>query len=287
MVAAALCGLLAAPVAHGAVTLPAGSVYQPAPLSALSTRRDLRFLTARWSAGDLIMTVLAHQPDAGAAQPVALLQQHRAGAWASVRSLPLQDGPAPSDAIALAVVEQLYAMVFRLDPLSRYCIETGADEARPACHAAGMGVRHGQALQVLAAQREQAARHLPSAVPWQLVEITPVARPSADFDTVGVHLVGQGGAIERQAIHFNRAPHSICIARTDAEGLATCRLEDQHGDGSQHSHAAEVVAIFPGELRPDRVLLPTTLVLPLAAAPPAFARPIAFPLGRPGAATGP
>lgn len=287
VVAAALCGALAAPVAQGAVTLPDGVAYQPAPLSALSTRRDLRFVTARWAAGDLTVTVLAHQPDPGATRPVALLRQHRSQAWTSVRRLPLSDGPAPSADLALAVIEQLYAMVFRLDPLARYCIDPGPDEIPAACQASGAEASHGRTLQALAALREQAAAHRPAALPWHRVEITPVPWPSPDVDTVGVRVVGPGGSIERKPIHFNRAPHSICIARTDAEGLASCRLEDQHGDGSQHSHASEVVAIFPGELRPDRVLLPTTLVLPLATAPPAFARPITLPLGRPGAASGP
>lgn len=63
-------------------------------------------------------------------------------------------------------------------------------------------------------------------------------------------------------IYFNRAPHSICAARTRADGLAICRLEDQHGDeGEHHDDAVPVIATYPGSVRADGVLLPTTYVL--------------------------
>jgi hypothetical protein len=65
--------------------------------------------------------------------------------------------------------------------------------------------------------------------------------------------------------------------------VATCRLEDQHADGHQHDHATVVVATFPGDVRPDRVLLPSTRVLATTASllPPAFARPFVPPSGKP------
>jgi len=44
-----------------------------------------------------------------------------------------------------------------------------------------------------------------------------------------------------------------------------------------------VVATFPGDVRPDRVLLPSTRVLATTASllPPAFARPFVPPSGKP------
>lgn len=279
---------LAAPCAAGAIGVPAGVEYRPAPLSAMSTRPDLRFVVARWVVGNQTHTLLAHQPGTGGPQPVAHVVQHDhdGDPWAWVRPLPLQADPAPPGDLELAVLEQLFVMVFRLNPLARYCVEPVDAQDRPDCGAPGQGLTQGRALQMLAAWREPLAARTPAAVPWRLVEIGPAPRPALDVDTVGVRVVGPGDAIARQPVHFNRAPHSICMARIDDQGLASCRLEDQHGDGAQHSHASSVVASFPGELRPDRVLLPTTYVLPApptAPAPPAFARPLTLPSGWPAA----
>ena len=67
-------------------------------------------------------------------------------------------------------------------------------------------------------------------------------------------------------IIFNRAPHSGCVAKSRGDGIATCRLVDQHGDGDSHAEEgkAPVVATFPGDVRDGRVLVPTTFLMPPA-----------------------
>ena len=69
--------------------------------------------------------------------------------------------------------------------------------------------------------------------------------------------------MEGASVYFNRAPHSGCSARSLPDGIATCLLVDQHGDEDSHSEddKVSVLATFPGEVRPERVLLPTTLIM--------------------------
>jgi hypothetical protein len=53
------------------------------------------------------------------------------------------------------------------------------------------------------------------------------------------------------------------VAKSREDGLAVCHLVDQHGDDDAHADDGDVpvVATFPGDVRADRVLVPTTLVL--------------------------
>ena len=53
------------------------------------------------------------------------------------------------------------------------------------------------------------------------------------------------------------------MAKSRANGVATCHLVDREGDEDSHTgeEKVAVVATFPGDVRADRVLVPTTLVL--------------------------
>jgi hypothetical protein len=90
-----------------------------------------------------------------------------------------------------------------------------------------------------------------------------VVASGADADEVAVRVTTEEGAVEGVSIYFNRAPHSSCVGKSGKDGLATCHLVDQHGDGDAHEDdgAVAVVATFPGDVRADRVIAPTTLVL--------------------------
>lgn len=280
MVLAAACALLAS-CASEPVTPPTAVEYRPVHRSTLTTRRDLSFVLAKWQGGAASTIILARQQDGAAPQPVALLLQVRQGPALQVAVQRLPESLAAADHAEhdIAALEQLYSLVLRQEPLARYCLGSG----RWPCDAARDGMPHAQVLRALADLRERAVVRAPAAVPWKVVEMEGAATPPWDADVVGVRVTSLQGPMEDVAIYFNRAPHSICTARTRADGVATCRLEDQHGDGHQHEHAAAVVATFPGEVLPDRVLLPTTYVLPTHAGllPPAFARPLSLPSGKP------
>lgn len=280
MTLAAACALLAS-CASEPVALPATVEFRPAARSTLVTRRDLDFVVAKWQIGAATTTVLARRQDGAGPRPVARLLQVRRGPdlQVAVQRLP-ESWPAPDRAEReLASIEQLYALLLRQEPQARYCLGSGSTP----CDAARDGVSHAQVLQALAGLRDTAAARAPDAPTWRVIEMQGAPTRSGDADVVAVRASSAHGPLVDMAIYFNRPPHSICAARTRADGVATCRLEDQHGDGDQHDHATVVVATFPGDVRPDAVLLPTTVVLPAAASPrlPAFARPLALPPGTP------
>ena len=289
--------------AGGAAAPPPGTVLLPAPPSALVTRRDLVFVLARWQDDVVTTTLLALRQPGAEPRPVARLQQWRQDSelQVSVQRLHTRSDSADAADIEMAALEHLYGLVFRLQPLASFCLNERRDEGgnegliegliegAGICDVTQGRLSHAGMLQALAALRAQAASRVVSAqgtakpVPWRVVHMRDAAQRLGDVDTVSVRAIEPDGPIHRLAVHFDRAPHSICTTRTDADGVATCRLEDQHGDGGQHDHATAVVATFPGELRPDRVLLPTTAVLAitLGAAMPGFARPPSLPFGLP------
>jgi hypothetical protein len=240
------------------------------------TNRELNFVIANRLGGAGSTTILALRQDGAAARPVARLLQSRAGPvlQVTVQRLPQPGTAAERAAQEMAALEQLYVLVLRQEPLARYCLADGGQ----ACDTVRDGMSHAQVLQALAQRREQAAVGIPGAVPWRVVEM--MAGPSRpwDADVAVIRAAGPQGPLADAAIYFNRMPHSICAARTRVDGVASCRLEDQHADGHQHAHGTAVVATFPGDVRPDRVLLPTTYVLP---APAGFAQPLAFPSAKP------
>ncbi len=277
---AASCVLLAS-CASESVAPAAAVEYRPAPRSTLATRRDLNFVIAKWQGATDSTTVLARQQVGAAPHPVARLLQVRHGATlhVAVQRLPAYGKDDERVDHEIAALEQLYALVLRQEPQGRYCLGSGSS----LCDAARDGVAHAQVLRALADLRERAVIHAPAAAPWRVVEMQGAPTQSWDADVVGVRATAGQGPLADVAIYFNRPPHSICAARTRADGVATCRLEDQHGDGDQHSHATTVIATFPGQVRPDRVLLPTTYVLPTTTErqPPAFAQPLPFPPSKP------
>lgn len=259
------------------VAPPATVEYRPAQRSALVAARDSNFVVAKWQAGMQSTTMLARQQGGATPRPVARLVQMRRDSQVHVSVQRLAQTDRADD--ETATLAQLYSLVLRQEPQGRYCLGEGG---RP-CDAARDGLSHAQVLQALAGLRERVVASAPAAVPWRVVEMHAVPTASSDEDVVGVRVTSREGPLQDVAVYFNRAPHSICTARTRADGVATCRLEDQHGDEHQHDHAMAVVATFPGDVRADRVILPTTHVLPTngRTRPPAFARPLVLPSGKP------
>jgi len=256
---AAACSLLVS-CASEPVAPPTTTEFRPAPRSTLVSSRDLSFVVAQWHRGAELTTVLARQQATAAPHPVARLVQVRQGPELQVAVQRLSESGSVGGGAdhEIAALEQLYVLVLRQEPQARYCLSSG----RWPCNAARDGVSHAQVLQTLAEVRERAAARALAAVPWRVIEMKGSPVRSGDADVVGVRATGHQGPLEDVAIYFNRPPHSLCVARTRADGVASCRLQDQHGDEDEHAHARPVVATFPGDVRMDRVLLPTTYVLP-------------------------
>jgi hypothetical protein len=259
--------------------LPVALEFRPASRSTLVASRDVNFLVAQEKRGGVLTMVLARERAGFPPQPVAQLVQQRQDAEVHVSVQRLSEPVSAPDPATdeVAALEHLYALVLRQEPEARYCLGGGPRQCDPARD----GVSHGELLRALAAARDREAPRTRTATPWRVVDMSRAPAGTADADVVGVRATTYRVPLEGVAVHFNRAPHSLCVARTGPDGVASCRLEDQHGDGHLHDHAAAVVATFPGDVRPDRVLLPTTYVLPPSdVLPPPFAARI--PTGLPG-----
>lgn len=272
----ALAGMLMAACAGDPLAPPAAVDLRPVMRSTLVSAPDLRFSAARWHGEGRSTTVLMRQHGAEAPVAFARLIESRDETrtlWA-IQHRDLAGVDARDALPALASIEQLYAFVLRLEPQALYCMSSG----RQPCNAALDGVSHDRMLLSLAALRERLQAATGPRVPWRSVRMEAAPGSSWDVDVVGARAVGPGGPLEGVDVYFNRAPHSTCVARTRADGVARCRLVDQHGDEHEHDHGAAVVVTYPGDVRADRVLLPTTHVLPAPMPVPgraAFARPIA------------
>jgi len=122
---------------------------------------------------------------------------------------------------------------------------------------------HPKLLRELSEAREQAlvrTHRTSSSMPWQNVTMTSEPKGASD-DRVGVRVKHEGVPLGGATVFFNRAPHSGCSAKSSSDGIVTCDLVDQHGDEDPHEGQAHVpiLATFPGDVQPDRILLPTTL----------------------------
>jgi hypothetical protein len=219
----------------------------PVPRSTLVTRPDVPFRLVRGQWQGQPATLLAYTPSAGKALPVAAISE--SPERISVRRLPLPSGV--EAAVEVAAWENLYVVALRLEGEGAYCYAEG--EKR--CDAS---ISHGQLLHRIVEARQSARPRMA----WQMVSISSTRTDAADADLVGVRVALAGKPLEGANIYFNRAPHSGCSAKSDAEGLATCRLVDQHGDDGDADEAnAAVVATFSGDVSRERVLVPSTEIV--------------------------
>jgi hypothetical protein len=236
--------------------------YVRVPTSTLVSRRDLQFKMGQVQRGASRSTVLVHQPPGGESVPVAAISSSRVGDedHVSLQRFPLPAAQGDAADLDLATWEHLYALAIGLDPEARFCLARGT---RP-CDPAREGHSHTELLRELARARQtSAARAQHRSVPWRVVSMAPAATDGGDADQVAVKVTSEAGPLAGASIFFNRAPHSSCVATIRENGLATCRLVDQHGDEEAHSDhdSAPVLATFPGDVGVDRVLPPTTLLV--------------------------
>ncbi|SEB23618.1 hypothetical protein [Variovorax sp. YR216] len=239
------------------------SDYRPVLRSTLVSRTDPTFVQAQVREGGYWLTVLARRDPAVALVPVAVMRHAGDGADASVSVQFLPDARNPVlDVLAL---EQLYALMLRQDALGRYCLAVGPHQ----CDAVRQGGSHEALLRELAGERKRTASfagHPFTMTPWRSISMNAVAAPTADHDDVAVQVLDESRPMPGATVYFNRAPHSGCAARANANGIASCRLVDQHGDDGDHGDEdadTQVIVTYPGSVGADRVLLPTTFALPV------------------------
>lgn len=264
LVVAALTVMAAWPAPVAADT-PALSRYTPAPTSKLVSRQDLTFKTAQARAPNRRELVLARETSDGALVEVARIVStpSKQGVLVAIQLLPAVDRDAQAAEHHLASLEHLYGLILRQDASARFCL---SDDGPP-CSVARQGRSQGAVLAHIAAARQRLLerRHIPSSshAPWRVVLLRPVKKIRRDPNWASVRVTLDGAPVVGASVFFNRAPHSTCEARVGPDGLASCQLIDHHLETHAHGDGEEgpVVARYPGDVRADRVLLPTTQVI--------------------------
>ena len=246
------------------IAIPVPTVSSRVTASKLVSRPDLVFKLAELQWESYQVTFLMHQPSGREPSPVAVMSSFQAGNKAHVwfqRLAP--SGPdADRSGMDIATIEHLYGWALGQNPEARFCL-TGFGRS---CASVDDDYPHAELLRELSEARQRAMLRVHRSgrnVPWRVVSMASAPPNSGNDDQVGVRVLSEGKPMEGARVFFNRAPHSSCSARSSPDGLATCLLVDQHGDDDSHSEddKASVLATFPGDVRPERVLLPTTLVM--------------------------
>lgn len=250
------------------VAIPVPTVYSPVLASKLISRPELDFKLGRLQWASYSVLFLMHQPSAKKPLPVAAISTFQVGnkehvwfQWLVPAGRRAGQGRASQGDVEIATIEHLYALALQQNPEALFCLAARERSCARAdddySHAQLLGELHGARQRILTSARRTGAN-----VPWQLVSMVTVHQDSGDPDDVGVRVMSDGTPMEGARVFFNRAPHSICRAKSSANGVAACRLEDNHADGphEDEDHAA-VTAVYPGDVRPNIVLLPTTLVV--------------------------
>jgi len=256
-------GIIAAGCLLTTVCALAAPNYVRVPGSTLVSRPDLQFKVAREQRGSSPVTLLLYQAASGEPSPVAVMTWSKSG---SISTLSFQILLAPEDAsssdVYIGTLEHLYALAIQQDPEARYCVVSSAQP----CDVAKDGASHADFLRQLALTRQgaiaRAAGEGKSSLPWRVISMVREV-PVGDADQVAVRVSDDHEPLEGATVFFNRAPHSGCMAKSGSNGVATCRLVDQHGEEELQGaeEKANVVATFPGDVRHDWVRVPTTFVL--------------------------
>lgn len=224
--------------------------WVPAPGSTLVTQRELPFRIATLRQGDEVVTTLALQRLGAEPEPLAHVAVSAAGVQVQVH---VQRLPVADAALEQALLEQLYALVLRHEPAARYRWNGTAGE-----------LSQGELLRQLAdARRALLARSdSPTGTPWEPVALQPWWGTRLDPQLVGVFVAAGDAPLAGVQVVFSRPPHEMCTARTQANGLAMCHLQDTHGDAHAHVGAgAPAVVTFPGQVDAGRLRPPTTAVV--------------------------
>lgn len=245
----------------GTARLPQGSV--------LVTRRDVpvRVSDLQWSGWR--MSLLTHHAPAQDALLLAAVVRRQALGPSEQVFIWFAQGPGSDSRAALmnlSALEHLYSLAYAQEPAGpfRFIVAGEADVPGDAEHLShsGLLLRIALARQCVASVVARQGDVKP--VPWRSISIRPApqaADPSHPYD-VSARLHTAAGTMADVNLVFTRLPHFECSARSGADGVAACRLVDVMGhDGHPGFESAPTVVTFPGDVKPDLILLPTTLLV--------------------------
>ncbi|MEF7612521.1 hypothetical protein V4F39_01275 [Aquincola sp. MAHUQ-54] len=253
-----------------AATLPAARSHSRSAL--VGAKAPLFVEEVEWK-GSTISYVM-YQAPMGETHPVAAAVVDRSR-WRSTRvSLLALSSPAAKEAgaaVEVARLEHLYTIGFRQEANARFCLVGDCESEQLLSQA--------EALQQIAQRRECVAAALPASVRttvpgWRIVTLRPQEVLPGDNSVVTVRVSDQAGPLSGVQVMFTKPPHAACTATSRADGTATCQLADNYGHAGGHPEfdREPVVATFPGNLKGNPILLPTTQLLRPPKAPEFTAR---------------
>lgn len=244
-----------------------------APSSPLITNSKLRVKLANveW-AGHILTMVVADDTSVGS-RLLALVSRREgvSSSDASYHWFPVSDNSSTPHPLDLAALEHLYRFAVNHVATDKFRFRVVKDGRADGRLQSGEEKTHAQLLAQLASARQCVTDALGAtgaepAKPWRAVSIRSIPT-AADKMVVAARVSDVSGQVVGAMISFSRAPHFDCSAKSDSTGLATCRLEDTHGHGedvhghADHGHAsANTIATYPGDIRPEVIMLPTTSV---------------------------
>jgi len=171
----------------------------------------------------------------------------------------------------LAGLERLYEHVLHQDAAGIFEFEPVPPDTRKSKGRARIGPTQGDVLRAIALARERAVADLAASgsglnpTPWGIASMKVLPAPAgqaADPDriTLRVHDAKER-PISGVTLTASRGADMMCSAKSDARGVASCKLIDAHAHapGEHDDDAEPTVITFPGLVSTDRIELPTTL----------------------------
>jgi hypothetical protein len=246
---------------------------KPAPSSPLITDVRLRVKLANVEWAEHRLTLLIAEDTLVGPRLLALVSRRQgvSSADASYHWFPVSDNSARPHPLDLAALEHLYRFAVSHVATDKFRFPVTRNGRADGRLESAKEISHALLLAQLATARQCVAVALAAtgadpAKPWRTISIDSIPM-ATDKMVVAARVSDVSGPVAGAMISFSKAPHFDCSAKSDNTGLATCRLEDTHGHvedahgHEEHGHAsARTVATYPGDIRTDFIMLPTTSV---------------------------
>jgi hypothetical protein len=220
----------------------------------------------RTSVGTDRVVAITREDDSGP-KPVATLAARGGSSGESATEVhwygEQQDASADSLGTELVALETLYALVLREPPTSSFAIRGMMKDAQ------ARQATQGQALAEVSRIRECIVSQLALLRPsrdvrrWHMAYLRRVSKPTdtaSNERIVAVAITDEGGPLAGATVVFSRGPHLLCTAKSDAAGIARCKLYDSHSGDDDDVESSATVATFTGNVVDSVVHPPTTFL---------------------------
>ncbi|SCK14044.1 hypothetical protein VAR608DRAFT_0847 [Variovorax sp. HW608] len=239
------------------VDVPVDKLTQLPANSSLVTQPAADLRSAEWTTGANTFLALVPAQDDQPRRAAGLIASGPDGTRATWLPAGADRG---GDSWDLHVLERLYQFILQKDPVQDFRFDIGAQQAPRTGSRTQAAILAAIARARNCVVRSEAASATANAVSWEVVDVSPLRKPSLPVE-VAVRASIAGRPVADSQVTFARGLHLFCIAKTDRRGVAKCTLSELHeDDGADEDQAAPVVATFGGAVSPTKIQLPTTAV---------------------------